>query len=635
MTYRSIGTLVRVLILAAILCAPLGAAAQSSGKKPAYIPPIDELYKRFRPAIAKIVVKQHGIPVITGAGFLISEDGFLVTNQHVMRNAVLSSASFTAELTLGDGRVFKKFDVANCGDQRGLDICLLKLDVRPKVFFNLASESRPMAGEAVYAFGHPRGHDFSITKGVVSTVRQTQTRIEEIQFSGPIAPGDSGAPLLDDKGTVVGVVNRYSSDRAQLNTAIAAIEVADYQGSNTAFMGLKEGRNMIVERTRSAMRSLAATDLAPALAVAMKDRNLNGVKNIRELAFDFDDLVMKLDLPSVFDNCAKSRKPQGDVVLQACFAWGDAAAFSIQRAPIKPGQASLKTKTGKVLLEAKPTEILRTLMHEGQWAELQKKLTPEQKKSFYSRAQPAECGTMRASTLPGAMFGSVPYCRFTVQNDDETGAESVNLWLEKDGFVYSLSAWAADPGLMPFFGQLPTLASLTARTGKTQATAAPRAVASTLTDRRLSSYNLPLPGSIGFMGAKPLKGGLQYDLYGKWRGADSFEESYVLAVTGRRRAVLPPEFETFLRSMTTAAAGDLRFKIDEKSIDFVPTTIGEKPARIMTATGKTVTGETAAIFVCGIFDKERVFVVTEVTPSTDVADGFQKFKNLVNSFQIK
>lgn len=96
----------------------------------------EELFRRYSPAVVRIELRQHGVPISVGAGFFVSDDGALVTNHHVARSAI-GNSDITAEFTLHDKRVIREFKVASCGDERNVDLCLLKLPVKPKSHFTI------------------------------------------------------------------------------------------------------------------------------------------------------------------------------------------------------------------------------------------------------------------------------------------------------------------------------------------------------------------------------------------------------------------------------------------------------------------------------------------------------------------
>jgi len=91
------------------------------------------------------------------------------------------------------------------------------------------SRQKPQQGMNVYAMGHPSGLDFTFTSGVISALRETRSDLEVpyqlIQTDTVLNPGNSGGPLLDEKGQLVGIVVSKVSEKCGLNFAIPAQEI--------------------------------------------------------------------------------------------------------------------------------------------------------------------------------------------------------------------------------------------------------------------------------------------------------------------------------------------------------------------------------------------------------------------------
>src|SRR5450755_53788 len=138
----------------------------------------------------------------SGSGFVISTDGYLVTNNHVIENAVSIKASFTDGLELNANRV---------GTDPSTDIAILKVykeDLKPLLF---ADSDLLEAGQIAIAIGNPMGLQHTVTAGVVSatgrTLRANNGRLIDdiIQTDAAMNPGNSGGPLMNSEGKVIGV----------------------------------------------------------------------------------------------------------------------------------------------------------------------------------------------------------------------------------------------------------------------------------------------------------------------------------------------------------------------------------------------------------------------------------------------
>jgi S1-C subfamily serine protease len=138
----------------------------------------------------------------TGSGFLISSDGYMVTNSHVVNGATQIEAS------LPDGR---SFNARIVGDDPATDIAVVKIDGDNLASVGFGASDRLQVGQIAIAIGNPYGFQYSVTAGVVSalgrTLRSQNGRLidDVIQTDAALNPGNSGGPLIDSHGRVIGV----------------------------------------------------------------------------------------------------------------------------------------------------------------------------------------------------------------------------------------------------------------------------------------------------------------------------------------------------------------------------------------------------------------------------------------------
>lgn len=138
----------------------------------------------------------------TGSGFIISSDGYIVTNNHVIENAVDIKVNFS------DGRIVK---AELKGRDPSTDIAVIKIYEPGQKALSFADSDSLMVGQIAIAIGNPLGLQHSVTAGVVSalgrTLRANNGRLidDVIQTDAALNPGNSGGPLVNSAGQVIGV----------------------------------------------------------------------------------------------------------------------------------------------------------------------------------------------------------------------------------------------------------------------------------------------------------------------------------------------------------------------------------------------------------------------------------------------
>jgi serine protease Do len=155
-------------------------------------------------------------PESLGSGFILTDDGYILTNQHVVAD------SQQVIVRLSDGREMPATIVGS--DERS-DLALLKIDARGLPAVKMADMSKLRVGEWVMAIGSPFGFDYSATAGIVSAkgrTLDTEQYVPFIQTDTAINPGNSGGPLFNLRGEVVGVNSQiYSQTGGFMGVAFA------------------------------------------------------------------------------------------------------------------------------------------------------------------------------------------------------------------------------------------------------------------------------------------------------------------------------------------------------------------------------------------------------------------------------
>ncbi|HTO07168.1 MAG TPA: trypsin-like peptidase domain-containing protein [Myxococcota bacterium] len=182
-----------------------------------------------------------------GSGVLITPDGYALTNDHVV------AAGSDYEAGLPDGRALKARLV---GRDPATDLALVQVEGHSLPFARLETGRAPRAGQLVVAIGNPLGFESSVTSGIVSatgrSLRGTHGRLIDsvIQHTAPLNPGNSGGPLLDSTGAVIGVNTAIIAYAQGIGFAIPA-STADYVVAQLLQHGLvRRARIGLAGRTR-------------------------------------------------------------------------------------------------------------------------------------------------------------------------------------------------------------------------------------------------------------------------------------------------------------------------------------------------------------------------------------------------
>lgn len=230
----------------------------------------------------------------TGSGFIISSDGNILTNAHVVEG------STTVEVVLKDGR---RLQGRVLGTDSVTDVAVIKIDANNLPTVTVGDSNNLQPGEWAIAIGNPLGLDNSVTVGIISATGRSSSdvgvpdkRVGFIQTDAAINPGNSGGPLLNQNGEVVGI-NTAIIDGAQgLGFAIPI-----NNAQQIAQQLIKEGK------AQHAYLGIAMQTLTPELRQEL-NRNLN--TNVR-LFSDQGVLIMQVVPGSPAD---KSGLQPGDVI---------------------------------------------------------------------------------------------------------------------------------------------------------------------------------------------------------------------------------------------------------------------------------------------------------------------------------
>ena len=172
-----------------------------------------------------------------GTGFVVDDNGYILTNAHVVQDNGQKASSVTIVFNKGGGKT-QQVKGEIMGVDTVSDVAVIKVDpsgvdLKP---LPLGDSSAVQVGEPVVAIGNPLGYDFSITSGIVSAIGRNlrepngQAIPNGIQTDAAINPGNSGGPLIDNAGRVIGINTMIASQSGgigfavPINTAIRSLE---------------------------------------------------------------------------------------------------------------------------------------------------------------------------------------------------------------------------------------------------------------------------------------------------------------------------------------------------------------------------------------------------------------------------
>jgi trypsin-like peptidase len=168
------------------------------------------IVEKILPSMVEVRAKKPS-GIISGSGFILRSSGVLVTNLHVVEGASVVSVKVKG------GEVFDQVRIV--GYDKTRDLALVKFPGFGLPEADLGNSDDVKIGGRVVAVGHPSGLEDTVTQGIVSGIRSLESGIKVIQTDAAASPGNSGGPLVNEAGKVIGVVAFGISEKS-LNFAI-------------------------------------------------------------------------------------------------------------------------------------------------------------------------------------------------------------------------------------------------------------------------------------------------------------------------------------------------------------------------------------------------------------------------------
>jgi S1-C subfamily serine protease len=253
----SVGAVVGVLALAGVFDDEAEPPARTATPEATPAPSgaaldVAALYDRVSAGVVFVQSNAAGTQAASGSGFVIDDDGHIITNDHVVEGG--------SEYRVRFGEDGEPIDARLLGADPSVDLALLKIDpadaeLQP-IELGASEDLRP--GDPVIAIGSPFGLEGTVTSGIVSALGRTITAPNGFSISGAIQtdaainPGNSGGPLLDEQGRVIGVNSQIRTDGGNANSGVGfAVPVDEIKRSlpalekgedpERAFLGVSSG----------------------------------------------------------------------------------------------------------------------------------------------------------------------------------------------------------------------------------------------------------------------------------------------------------------------------------------------------------------------------------------------------------
>ncbi|WP_415034587.1 DegQ family serine endoprotease [Azonexus sp.] len=280
--------------------------------------PAFELFRRFLPQFPRLP-GENGAPreaeKSLGSGFIISSDGYLLTNAHVVDGAD------TVSVRLTDKREFKAKVI---GADKRTDVALLKIEANALPTVKLGDAARLKVGEWVVAIGSPFGFENSVTAGIVSAKGRSlpqENYVPFIQTDVAINPGNSGGPLFNMNGEVVGINSQiYSRSGGFMGLSFAIpIDVAmDIQQQLRSTGKVSRGRmGVVIQEVNKELAEALGLGQAAGAVVNAVERGGPAEK----AGLEAGDVILKFDGKTITSSAELPRlvaasKPGSRAILQ-------------------------------------------------------------------------------------------------------------------------------------------------------------------------------------------------------------------------------------------------------------------------------------------------------------------------------
>jgi S1-C subfamily serine protease len=193
---------------------------------------VSEMIKGVATVVVDMGIKLErgmGVPNrALGSAFFVDKSGILVTNYHVIESEVNPKYEGYSRTYIRTGDASSpRIPAKVLGYDKTLDLALIKAEITPDYVFSVIDQTSPQVGDTVIAIGSPGGLEKTVTQGIVSALGRRFLPIGDvIQIDAAVNPGNSGGPLIDSAGRLVGIIFAGVEQFEGLNFAIPAARLA-------------------------------------------------------------------------------------------------------------------------------------------------------------------------------------------------------------------------------------------------------------------------------------------------------------------------------------------------------------------------------------------------------------------------
>lgn len=197
------------------------ASSETSGQIPGSTKTSKDIFQAISPAVVYISTQTLNAEESLGTGFIVDTSGIVVTNYHLVH------AARKIEVKLKDGSTYPVTSIVYFDPDPNRDISILKIDGQNLPVVPLGDSDYLQVGEKIYCIGNPLGLEYSFSDGMLSGIRDLEG-VKWLQFTAPIAPGNSGGPIINSKGEVMGMTTFLVRAAQNLNFALAINEIKPF-----------------------------------------------------------------------------------------------------------------------------------------------------------------------------------------------------------------------------------------------------------------------------------------------------------------------------------------------------------------------------------------------------------------------